>query len=251
MVSTRSHPSQFPGPTPSPTKRSITPTPSSNNAVATRGKGSSPSAGVWSHTPSNLALIWLAISLPLVIWDSGYVMLRPHSMPGGSLHWPWKPYELYGKVDHIYGFKAFNNRNGFTAAQGTLNILETLGYFVYLYIVWSKGSQADVDGRGAPSKEKVGGLGKAMRVTGYWAGVACLVGFGVTIMTWSKTVLYWLNEAYSGFDNIGHNDWFSLVFLWIIPNGPWIVLPMYLTYVFGVEILQGLEHAAGDSKKFQ
>ncbi|KAF4552187.1 Hypothetical protein D9617_11g010360 [Elsinoe fawcettii] len=252
MVSTRSHPSSFPEPTSSPTKqRSVTPTPPANTTVTRAKRPSSSSAGVWSHTPSNLTLIWLAISLPLVIWDSGYVFLRPHSMPGGKYHWPWQPYELYGNVDHVYGFKAYNNGVGFTAAQGTLNVVETIGYFVYLYIVYTKGTPSEEEGRGAPSKEKVGGLGKAMRVTGYWAGVACLIGFGVTVMTWSKTVLYWLNEAYSGFDNIGHNDAATLFFLWILPNGPWIVIPIYLTYVFGAEILQGLEFAAGDSKKFQ
>ncbi|KAF2226071.1 hypothetical protein BDZ85DRAFT_192705 [Elsinoe ampelina] len=250
MVSTRSHPSNFPSPTSSPSKqRSVTPTPSASTTV-TRRKPTSTNS-VWSHTPSNLTLIWLGISLPLVIWDCGYVMLRPHSMPGGKYHWPWQPYELYGRVDQVYGFKAWNENNGFTAAQGTLNIVETVGYLVYLWIVYTKGRQSEVEGRGAPGTDKVGGLGRAMRVTGYWAGVACLLGFAVTVMTWSKTVLYWLNEAYSGFDNIGHNDAWTLVTLWVLPNAPWIVIPIYLTYVFGAEILQGLEFAAGDVKKVQ
>ena len=68
-----------------------------------RAPGGRQQSKTWSHTPSNLTLIWLAISLPLVIWDTGYTLLRPHSMPGGSLHWPlWKPYDLYGRVDHVY-----------------------------------------------------------------------------------------------------------------------------------------------------
>lgn len=32
------------------------------------------------------------------------------------------------------------------------------------------------------------------------------------------TKLAGLNEYYSGFSNIGHNDLLSLVFLWIIPK---------------------------------
>lgn len=32
-----------------------------------------------------------------------------------------------------------------------------------------------------------------------------------------------MNEYYSGFDNIGHNDVLSLIFLWIIPK---YVLPL-------------------------
>ena len=47
-----------------------------------------------------------------------------------------------------------------------------------------------------------------------------------------------------GFDNIGHNDGTTLFFLWIIPNGAWLVLPAYMIWVFGREILQGLELAA-------
>jgi len=53
----------------------------------------------------------------------------------------------------------------------------------------------------------------------------------------------------TGFDNIGHNDVMSLIFLWIIPNGAWLVFPVYMMYVFGQEILQGLETAAGGGKK--
>ncbi len=107
---------------------------------------------------------------------------------------------------------------------------------------------------------------------GGWRGVACLCGFGLSVMTVSKTVLYceffffflsregcvvsfwfwggrgvggcseeveiigytritwddWetdesgscsgLNEYFSDFENIGHNDFYSLLFLWIIPK---------------------------------
>lgn len=45
------------------------------------------------------------------------------------------------------------------------------------------------------------------------------------------------------FDNIGHNDWLTLFFVWIIPNGAWIVLPAIMMWVLGAEILQGLEIA--------
>ncbi|KAL2264172.1 hypothetical protein VTK26DRAFT_878 [Humicola hyalothermophila] len=48
----------------------------------------SPTPMAWSYTPGRLTLFWVAISLPLVAWGAAYVLLRPHSMPGGSLHWP-------------------------------------------------------------------------------------------------------------------------------------------------------------------
>ena len=113
-------------------------------------------------------------------------------MPGGSLHWPiWAPYELYGQVDYIYGFKALEARNGFTAAQGLLNMIETLGYMAYLWIVWSYGRQSgNIEGTGAPSRKAVGWIGAARSVGGSAAGVAVLIAFATAVMTLSKTVLY-------------------------------------------------------------
>lgn len=77
-----------------------------------------------------------------------------------------------------------------------------------------------------------------------------------------------LNEACSGFHHIGHNDLFTLIWAWIIPklvlilllssspvlvlcfvltlySGAWLVVPTYIGYVLGAEILQGLEIAGG------
>ncbi|MCJ1407731.1 hypothetical protein MMC19_001802 [Ptychographa xylographoides] len=267
MVSTRNHPSNFPPPTESPSKSltrttrdtdSATPTNESSSPPPTASKAKAkqrarPAArksdsGPWSHTPSNLTLIWLAISLPLVIWDTGYVLLRPYSMPGGSLHWPlWVPYKLYGEVDHIYGFPAFNAKNGFTSGQGSMNVVETLGYMAYLWIVFRFGRPTpDVEGRGAPSPSVVGWLGEARTVGGREAGVAVLIAFSTALMTVSKTVLYWLSEYFSGFGSIGHNDALSLVFLWIIPNGAWLVFPGYMMYVLGQEMLEAMAVASGN-----
>lgn len=164
------------------------------------------------HAPSTTTLAWLAVSLPLVIWDTGYVLGRPATMPGGWAHAPlWTPYELYGRVDHVYGFKQWDLGNGFAAAQGWLNAVETAMYLVYLSIWWRRRR-----GVGGGS----GGGGKTQRqvVAGRDGALAVLVGFSAAVMTVSKTVLYWLNEAASGFDNIGHNKLFDLITLWIIPK---------------------------------
>lgn len=176
MVSTRSK-KEFPEPELSPTKS----TPSRSRK----------STAKWAHTPSNTTLIWLAISLPLVIWDAGYVLLRPHSMPGGYLHWPiWAPYELYGTVDYIYGWKAYNERNGFTGAQTALNVVETAMYFYYLYILYVYGKPSSAQGRGAPKPAKVGYFGEQRYVGGQKGALAVLVAFSAAVMTVSKTVLY-------------------------------------------------------------
>ncbi|KAI9645855.1 hypothetical protein NHQ30_005290 [Ciborinia camelliae] len=230
MVSTRGHPQEFPE-TPS-----RTPTTPSRSAPLRKGQ--------WTHIPSKVTIIWLAFSLPLVAWDAGYCMLRPHSMPGGSLHWPiWTPYELYGRVDYIYGWKAFNEHNGFTGAQTFMNVVESLMYYYYLYIIYAYGKSSAAQGRGATKNSAVPGEQRV--VDGKMGALAVLVGYSAALMTFSKTVLYWLNEYYSDFGNIGHNSIPDLIFLWIIPNSAWIFVPGYIIYLTGSEILQGLAIAYG------
>ena len=93
-------------------------------------------------------------------------------MPGGKFHSIWTPYALYGTIDHVYGQKAWDAHNGFTAAQSSLNLLETVGYIGYLSVVWKYGE------------------GESRALGGGWGGVACLMGFALSIMTVSKTLLY-------------------------------------------------------------
>jgi hypothetical protein len=228
MVSTRHHPRDFPSP-----EKAAKELVKSSPAPTTNG-----TARKWVHTPSAALTIWLVVSVPLVIWDAGYVLLRPHSMPGGRLHSPiWTPYALYGTVDYIYGWPAYNARNGFTAAQTVMNVIETLGYLYYLWIVYRHGATV-VSGRGGKKLKKgfVWLLAGEKVVAGRTGAIALLVAFTASEMTLSKTLLYCkspvdslsgsnlvltligLNEFFSGFDNIGHNDAVSLIFLWIIPK---------------------------------
>jgi hypothetical protein len=175
MVSTRGHTKDFPEPDLTPTK--------STPSRARKGK--------WAHTPSNVAIGWLLLSLPLVAWDTVYVMFRPLTMPGGKLHWPlYVPYDLYGRVDYIYGWKAFNEKNGFTSAQGSLNLVESLLYVYYLYILYEFGNQSTKNGRGAPKTATAGFLGQQRRVEGKMGALAVLVAYSGAVMTVSKTVLY-------------------------------------------------------------
>lgn len=159
MVATRSHPEDFLPHAVSQTNMGQT------RAIAGPER--------WAHTPTTLTLLWLLVSVPLVAWDTGYVLLRPHSMPNGKYHSPiWTPYALYGEVDYIYGWPAYNSNNGFTAAQASLNVVESVGYLIYTWVVWTKGR------------------GGSKTVEGGWGGVACLAGFALSVMTVSKTILY-------------------------------------------------------------
>ncbi|KAE8149640.1 hypothetical protein BDV25DRAFT_155975 [Aspergillus avenaceus] len=231
MVSTRQHPRDFSPP--SAVKASSPASSSTSNNGAT---------SKWVHTPSTAITIWLLVSVPLVVWDAGYVLLRPHSMPGNKLHSPlWTPYALYGTIDYMYGWPAFNARNGFTAAQTVLNVLECISYIYYLGIVYEQGVPAS-SGRGQ-RKAKKGFkwmLNTEKVISGHTGAKALLIAYSASLMTLGKTILYLLNEVFSGFDNIGHNDIMTLIFLWIIPNGLWIVFPSYNVYVLGSEIVSSL-----------
>ena len=186
MVSTRQHPRDFASP-----PRSKSPSPS-------RGATTSGNIRKWVHTPSAAVTIWLLASVPLVLWDSGYVLLRPHSMPGNKLHSPlWTPYALYGTIDYIYGWPAFNARNGFTAAQTVLNLFESAAYVYYLFVVYrhgvSMGSVAGGRGGGRQKKAQKGirwFLLDEKVVPGRVGASALLIAYSASLMTLGKTVLY-------------------------------------------------------------
>lgn len=191
----------------------------------------------WVHVPSSLTLVWLAVSLPLVIWDFTYMFLRPHSMPGGAYHWPlWVPYELYGRIDYVYGWKAYDAQSGFSGAQSFLNIVETLMYLYYVYIWYTQGKVVPTNGT-----RKV--------LTGRAAGEAVAVGFAAACMTVSKTVLYWLCEWFSNYENIGHNTARDVVILWIIPNGLWLIFPTFMIFELWEDIVGAFEVASSRVQK--
>ncbi|EPS45488.1 hypothetical protein H072_532 [Dactylellina haptotyla CBS 200.50] len=199
-----------------------------------------PQTKTWSHTPSPLFLLWLCISLPLVMWDFTYVFLRPHSMPGGKWHLPWTPYSIYCEVDLVYGFKHYEDGEGFNPAQSTLNILETAMYLYYLYLVRNY--------RGVQKKGEHVGIFGERKMYGKDAAKAVLWGLVPCVATFWKTVLYWLQEILGQYKNIGHNSPNVLFWFWIVPNSPWMILPGYMIYIFGKEIVDGLAIASMEAE---
>ena len=77
-----------------------------------------------------------------------------------------------------------------------------MAYGVYLYLVYMYGQQESVQGTGAPDKEDMAGklkrLSESRTVYGRVAGAATLLAYTAAQITFWKTVLYWLNEAFSG-----------------------------------------------------
>lgn len=144
----------------------------------------------FTHNPRLPLLAWLIISLPLIVWDTLYVFLRPYTMPGGKLHSPiWTPYALYGSVDYIYGWPAWNNHNGFTAAQSAMNIPESVFYCWYLYIVALQVVNRRYEGM------------SQLEVKGKGVNLAMLVCFSGAVMTVSKSLLYCESHFLGNYDD--------------------------------------------------
>ncbi|KAK4943578.1 hypothetical protein LTR10_016872 [Elasticomyces elasticus] len=168
-------------------------------------------------------------------------------MPGGKFHTPiWKPYALYGTVDYVYGWPAWNDHVGFSAAQASLNAVETAMYIYYLTVLFNHGGKDFFVFRNL--NEFLKGSDEST-IAGPDIGKAVLVLFSAAVMTLSKTILYWFNEYFGGFANIGHNTPWNLVLLWIIPNGLWILFPIYMIYVLGQEMLALMQGSAYDKAK--
>jgi hypothetical protein len=145
-------------------------------------------APAWCHTVPAFTIPWLALSLPLVLWDTIYIMGRPHTFTGGAIAWPmYKPYELYGRVDPVYSPEAYYSGLGWTGAQGLGNIFETLAYLAYLWIVIVHGQDK---GRGDGLLGSLGAVGKKRTVEGYWGAISSLAGYTTFMVTVAKSVLY-------------------------------------------------------------
>ncbi|KAL7270702.1 hypothetical protein RUND412_006579 [Rhizina undulata] len=171
-----------------------------------------------SHNTPKIIPLWLFFSSLVVVWDAFYCLLRPRSMPGGDLHdLLWKPYALYSEIDYVYGFKFLEEKNGFTSAQGVMNLLEVLLNFIYVW-GWWKGSSS---------------------------GWVPMTGFMSVVMTESKTILYLLNEFFSEWTNVGHNDMRTLTFMYFLPNSLWIVFPAFCIYHFWGEINARIDRGQG------
>jgi hypothetical protein len=216
MVATRNHPRDFPPAVESPIKRTTRhsesttttfappsstvpklssksekiPPPASRSPLMSSSNQTSSrrSPPTWCHTVPAFTIPWLALSLPLVLWDTIYIMGRPHTFTGGAIAWPmYKPYELYGRVDPVYSPEAYYSGLGWTGAQGLGNIFETLAYLAYLWIVVTRGQDK---GRGEGVLGSLGAVGKKRTVEGYWGAVSSLAGYTTFMITVAKSVLY-------------------------------------------------------------
>ncbi|KAF2466905.1 uncharacterized protein BDR25DRAFT_305769 [Lindgomyces ingoldianus] len=185
----------------------------------------------WAHTTRLPILIWCLWAFPFTIWDTLYLLLRPHSLPGQKWHDSYfsHVFAIWASVDHIYGEEGWRNKSGFVLAQSAINVTEATLYMVYIWIILRSGSQISA------SKWRIGGR------TGAWA---VLVGEVAGCVTATKTAMYFMRECFSGFKYTGHNDWRPFLVTWGGMNLLYISTSMYMIWTFSNDILNGLERAS-------
>jgi hypothetical protein len=152
-------------------------------------------------------ILWFAVSIPVVLWDASFVLLRPDSMPGGSLSFLYGSYETYIRIDGRYG----DLEDDFVVGQTLMNLLESA-------------------------------LGIAACVLAFRRRrAAVLVAFTVAVMTLAKTILYFLCEGADGFTGYERAGAAMFFLLWVVPNGLWIAVPALIVRRTGKELLASLD----------
>jgi len=158
-------------------------------------------------------LLWFLISIPVVLYDLTYVLLRPRSMPGGDLSWFWEPYILYCKHDGRYK----DVTNDWVLAQSWGNIVEVVIALFALLLLKNKKQRA-------------------------------LVLFSVALMTFWKTVLYFVVEICSDYKYTKQSTPYEFLTMFFLPSFVWILGPVYVMYATGSELLSS-SHNGGSSSK--
>ncbi|KAJ8097486.1 hypothetical protein POJ06DRAFT_32966 [Lipomyces tetrasporus] len=178
------------------------------------------------YKPITLVAAWFLLSNLVVTWDASYVLSRPHSFPGGTWHFLWKPYALYGQIDYVYGLPAFEASDGFPSAQAFMTLVEAVFNYFYLYTSYFCTSPC-------------------------WRLAGAIIGMMSATSCFSKTVLYMLCEIFSGFKYVGHNTWFNFLFLYVVPSSPWILVSLYAMIAIAGQLhgaLMSVPNAAAEKK---
>ncbi|XP_069130303.1 uncharacterized protein [Argopecten irradians] len=138
-------------------------------------------------------LLWFYATAVICTWDASFIVFRPHSLPGGKLAYIWYLYKYYVTVDQRYP----DLKDDFVFAQSLLNYAEVVLNIIAIIMHYRK------------SRHTVP------------------LAFTVTVMTFWKTVLYFLMYVVS--DTYRKNNTvMEHIFLFVIPNGFWVAVPFFI-----------------------
>ncbi|EAN79146.1 Emopamil binding protein, putative [Trypanosoma equiperdum] len=156
-----------------------------------------------------VATAWLLLTAPVVLLDAVFVLNRPktpdtpHPLGELVLFQPWTVYATY---DRRYA----PNEDAFVVAQSWMNLLEvTLGLLALL-----------------------------LSFSGYWKSAIKLAAV-VSVMTFSKTLLYFVMDFVEGGEYTRHIGYLDKLLMVLLPSSVWIIAPFFTA----IRCLQSLSQA--------
>ncbi len=75
-----------------------------------------------------------------------------------------------------------------------------------------------------------------------------IIAFSASLCVAAKTVLYGTIEAVSGGRHTSQNSWVDFIFLYIIPNNLWVVMPLLTVYTLGSRMAERMYNANAKAK---
>jgi hypothetical protein len=156
------------------------------------------------------ATAWAIVGSLVCLWDATYVLTRPRSMAKGDLFHVFFPYAKYITLDPLYG----NLQNAFVIAQSWMNYVEVVLSLLSVILYHLAGRR----------------------------NLGCLLLLVVSVMTWSKTVLYFIHDY---FERPLHPQdlpieiatWEYLC-LFIIPSAVWVICPFACMWNIARQIIE-------------
>ncbi|KAF8652323.1 hypothetical protein AX16_004450, partial [Volvariella volvacea WC 439] len=142
----------------------------------------------WAYAWINF---WIFVMSLLMIWDAGYIFMRPRSLPGGDLRWIWSVYSYMEPVDHLYGKRALDLSDGLLGSIGAINLVETVLNCMYIW----KTYLVETPERSAP-----------------------LYAFTSASMCLAKMIILVARQHFCGWCELRHNEFLPLFWNWIFPT---------------------------------
>ncbi|KAF9546511.1 hypothetical protein CPC08DRAFT_376352 [Agrocybe pediades] len=167
--------------------------------------------------------LWFLITAPIILWDAGYVLMRPRSMEGGDLRWFWRGFDRYERIDKVYSVKGYHEKAGFAPAAAISNLIETSLNLAYLFTVHI-----------APKD------------------IAPLLGFAGASLTLCKTTIWVLQEYFCGAcSRSDMSEYSEIVKFWIFPNIMWFTFCSLIVVRLGRDISASLSRSASEKAQLQ
>lgn len=87
----------------------------------------------YTHNPATWFVVWCILNILWIYYESAFVALRPHSLPGGKWYTPFfKPFAPWAAIDTRYCEQAWSDKNQVPNAYVGLGTFESLFLLSYL-----------------------------------------------------------------------------------------------------------------------